>query len=345
MDAFARAFVAPTVGDRDRDAAWDPVLFHRLGEAARAALADGPTLAAALRAIGAAGDAGLALAWASHVVGACLPLARLGTPAHTALLDALVAGRRVGAFAHAEPPDDGGTRAILEGDRWTLSGRKVAVVNAGVADVLVVTAATGPDAVSAFLVPGYAPGVRVRRRDTPGLRTAVVGDIELRGVVVHTSARLGEEGAALREVVAPALRWGRACRYAAWAGLLRALLDDTVDRVRAPDARALAADQEVRAALADARIRVELLDRLLARSAARVAEVGAAAERDVAVGALFATDALADVVRVLVRVQGGAALEAGSLAERACRDAVSFAALTEPREALRSAVADALLPR
>jgi len=77
----------------------------------------------------------------------------------------IIAGKHIMAFAHAEPDalrhtfDAKGTAARREGDRWTLTGTKIAVLHGADADELVVSAATDAGT-SLFLVDATTAGVR-----------------------------------------------------------------------------------------------------------------------------------------------------------------------------------------
>ena len=81
------------------------------------------------------------------------------------------------------------TRAVKDGNRWSLSGTKRAVLDAGLADLVLVTAADGDD-VSLFAVDPDASGVTITPESVldPTRRQATV---DLDGVVVTTDDRIG----------------------------------------------------------------------------------------------------------------------------------------------------------
>src|SRR5213078_930947 len=79
-------------------------------------------------------------------------------------------------------------------DGWRLGGTKLFVMGVPGAELLLVAARTGRNAVSLFLVETSAPGVRVRPAETIDL-TRRVGEVHLRDVAVERSALLGREGA------------------------------------------------------------------------------------------------------------------------------------------------------
>ncbi|OBH90627.1 acyl-CoA dehydrogenase family protein [Mycobacterium sp. E2733] len=84
-------------------------------------------------------------------------IAELGTDAQKEQLDDVAAGQRLLAFAHLEPGHrkpgaDVGTKAVQQGDSWTLSGRKNPVLAGDCADTLVVSAALPDGGTGLFLV-------------------------------------------------------------------------------------------------------------------------------------------------------------------------------------------------
>jgi alkylation response protein AidB-like acyl-CoA dehydrogenase len=84
-------------------------------------------------------------------------IAAQGTDAQKQQLDDVAAGQRLLAFAHLEPGHrkptaEVTTRAVRQGDSWTLSGRKNPVLAGDCADALVVSAALPDGGTGLFLV-------------------------------------------------------------------------------------------------------------------------------------------------------------------------------------------------
>lgn len=123
----------------------------------------------------------------------------LGSDDHNArLLPDLIAGRTVGAFGLTEP-DAGSdlgavaTRAERVGGGYRLTGRKVWITNAAIADTIIVWARSEihDGQLRAFIVERGAPGLATAR--IPGrlaLHCADVADIDLRSVFVPDTALL-----------------------------------------------------------------------------------------------------------------------------------------------------------
>ncbi|MBT3222310.1 MAG: acyl-CoA dehydrogenase, partial [Proteobacteria bacterium] len=101
-------------------------------------------------------------------------LARYGTDEQKdRWLPILSSGEALGAFALSEPEagSDAGslrTTAELDGDHYILNGTKFWITSGGQADVYIIMARTGgpgPKGISAFVVPGDAPGMSFGRKE------------------------------------------------------------------------------------------------------------------------------------------------------------------------------------
>ena len=152
---------------------------------------------------------------AGAVAGACLT-SDIST---TVLIDAgseeqkqrwfpkILAGETIQALAMTEPGagSDAGairTTARREGDHYVLNGHKCFISNGTIADLIYVIAKTDSAArtggMTAFIVPGDAPGVSRRKHATLGYKGGDTGEIFLDDVRVPVADRIGEEGQAFR---------------------------------------------------------------------------------------------------------------------------------------------------
>ncbi len=152
------------------------------------------------------------------------------------LLGPLMAGELQLACAQAEPDSRYNLAAVAttaraEGDGVRLDGAKIAVLNAAAADRLLVVAresggTTDRDGVSVFLVDADAAGLV--RRDHAGVDGRRGAELDLAGVAVPASARLGPAGGALPalEAVVDRATVGVAAEA---VGALEVLLEKTVE--------------------------------------------------------------------------------------------------------------------
>jgi glutaryl-CoA dehydrogenase len=112
-------------------------------------------------------------------------------------LPGMASGELIGCFGLTEPdhgsdPSAMRTRAVRDGDDWVLTGGKMWITNAPVADVAVVWAGT-EDGIRGFAVPMDSPGVTAREiRHKLSLRASSTGEIVLEEVRLPAGAVLPE---------------------------------------------------------------------------------------------------------------------------------------------------------
>ena len=118
------------------------------------------------------------------------------------LIPRVIAGEVRMAVSYSEPNSGSDaaairTRAVRDGGGYVLNGQKVFTTNAHVADYLVVTAKTEPDAgrrgISLFLVDAKAAGMDIRPMAALGARTSPPNEVFIDDVRVPADHLLGEE--------------------------------------------------------------------------------------------------------------------------------------------------------
>ncbi|HMK75891.1 MAG TPA: acyl-CoA dehydrogenase family protein [Thermodesulfobacteriota bacterium] len=92
------------------------------------------------------------------------------------------------------------TKAVLQGDRYVINGRKCFITNGGVADFYTVFATTNPDkrieGITGFVVEKGTPGLSVgKTEEKMGIRGSNTTEVILEDVKVPVAQRLGDEGA------------------------------------------------------------------------------------------------------------------------------------------------------
>jgi alkylation response protein AidB-like acyl-CoA dehydrogenase len=164
---------------------------------------------------------------------------RLGSEPQKQMLGQIAEGKLLLALAHGEPASRWSlsqveTRAVREGDRWRLSGRKSVVLHGAQADRLIVSArvsggAGEPGGISLYIVDRGAKGMKVRdTRTIDGLRAA---EIVLDDVVVGAEAMLGTEGGAYAAIDA-ITDVGAAALCAEAVGVMETLGAQTLDYIK-----------------------------------------------------------------------------------------------------------------
>jgi alkylation response protein AidB-like acyl-CoA dehydrogenase len=232
----------------------------------------------------------------SAVVATSLVLAA-GSPAqHKRLLPALAAGERVATLALVEESGsfelDGVTlRCAVPG---RLTGRKLFVRDAHVADDLIVAVRIGVDP-SLIVLPTDRPGIARLPLDT--ISGEKVFEVTFDGVDVRPDDLLGRVGGA-SELLAPALRAGALARTAEMVGGAQRVLELAVEhaKTRVQGGRPIGGYQAIQHACADLVRDVDASRALLYTAAWRVSE-GRPAEPDVALAKAYASEACLAVAR------------------------------------------------
>ncbi|WP_138445379.1 acyl-CoA dehydrogenase family protein [Sinomonas susongensis] len=202
------------------------------------------------------------------------------------------------------------TRAKADGAGYVLNGVKQFISGAGTSALYIVmarTAETGHHGISAFLVPGDAPGLSFGRGEKKmGWNAQPTGQVVLRDVRVQASDLLGEEGQGFA-IAMKGLNGGRLNIGACSLGGGQSALDKTVaylkDRTafggRLADKEALMFD------LADMEMKLEAARSLLWRAAVALDRNDPDALRLCAMAKRVATDAGFEVANMAIQLHGG----------------------------------------
>jgi alkylation response protein AidB-like acyl-CoA dehydrogenase len=262
-------------------------------------------------------------------------LTKFGTPEQQQRwLPGLMAGTQRCAYALTEAEagsDLGNLKSIAartDDGGWILSGEKVYIHNAPVADVALVLAITDKTkgkrgGMSMFLVDCALPGVtKAYHEHKMGQRASQVGGFVFQDVELGPDALLGEEGTGFGAVLS-VLEKGRVGIAALALGVIRAALDASVEHAttRVQFGKPIADFQATGFKLADMATDYHAA-RLLIEDASRKIDAGSAdAGPASSMAKLFASEASIRVTSAAVQVHGGSGYIRGVLAERLYRDA------------------------
>ncbi|MER7794944.1 acyl-CoA dehydrogenase family protein [Streptomyces sp. NPDC097640] len=262
---------------------------------------------------------------------ACHALAHYGAKEQIAgHLPAMLGGGLLGAYCLSEPSSGSDaaaltTRAVREGDTWTLTGTKAWITHAGIADFYTVMARTGPDrtrGITAFLVPGDAPGLSAAAPERKmGMKGSPTAQVHLEGVQVPDARRIGDEGQGFA-IALSALDAGRLGIAACATGVAQAALDEALAYAtqRQQFGRPVADFQGLRFMLADMATQIEA-GRALYLAAARLRDAGRPFSKQAAMAKLFCTDTAMKVTTDAVQLLGGYGYTADFPVERYMREA------------------------
>jgi alkylation response protein AidB-like acyl-CoA dehydrogenase len=221
----------------------------------------------------------------------------------------------LGAFGLTEPgagsnPSQMTSRAVRNGDGWTIDGTKIFITNGTLGAVTMIFARAIVDGddqgITCFLVPQDAPGYTGRQiHGKLGLRSGDTAEIALEGVEVGDDAVLGDIGGGMK-VALSALDDGRFSLAAGAVGLAREALDVSLRYAgeREQWGGPIASKQLVQELLAAMHVDIQaasgLVDVVVEKKLA-----GVRCTLEVSTAKLFATEASVRCADRAVQVHGG----------------------------------------
>jgi len=266
----------------------------------------------------------------------------------------LANGKTIAAFALTEPEAGSDaahlktTAARLDGG-YVLNGSKIFITNAGEAKRYLVMAtmnpASGADGITAFVVGGDNPGLRVGPKfKKMGLNGSAIAEVHLENCTVDEPDRLGEEGQGFK-IAMRALDSGRIGISAQAVGLAQGALDDAVAyaKERKQFGKPIAELQTIQNKIADMTVKVRAA-RWMTWKAAALCDAGQPFTKDASMAKLFATDAAMDITLDALQVFGGYGyLEDYPMARRV-RDAKACQIYEGTNQVQRAVIARELMP-
>ncbi len=257
---------------------------------------------------------------------------RFGTEDHIErLLKPALLGKKIGTIAMTEPDfgsDLGGitTRAKPTDSGWIISGRKMWITSATVADFFTVAAKTDPDAgfkgIDLFLVEKGTPGLNVGRRiEKLGVRASETSELILDDVHIPAENLLGRQGTGFKNLGA-ILADIRVMTGALSLGLGQAALDASIQYAneRVQFRRPIGAFQAIAHKIAEMGAQLEAARSLVYRAAWMVTRN----ERDpkmASMAKLFATEVANRIADECTRIFGSYGFAMEYDAQRYYRDA------------------------
>jgi hypothetical protein len=298
-------------------------------------------------------DQGLLFSLNAHLWTNSIPILHYGTDAQRkAYLPGLCDGTRIGANAASEP-DAGSdifsmrTRAVRDGDAYVLTGTKMFVTNATVADLVVAYAtidpALGPMGITAFIIERDRPGVSISRKlHKMGLRTSPMAEVVFDECRVPVTHRLGREGRGV-EVFECSMEWERGSILASCLGVMRRQLEECIRhaRERKQFGRPIGKNQSVANRIVDMKVRLETCRPM-------VYQIGVLKDREqpamleAAMAKLYVSQCFIQSSLDAVQIFGGYGYMTEQQVERDLRDAVGSGLYSGTSEIQRNLIAKGL---
>lgn len=246
------------------------------------------------------------------------------------LADVLAARKRVCyCITEAEAGTDVSgikTTAVRDRAHWRLSGSKIWIHNAPVADYAYVLARTDPDArnrgMSIFIVDLSAQGVsRGKKEKKMGQRASPVGALHFENVLLGEDALLGPLNRGFH-IMMSVLDKGRIGIGALAVGIAQAGLDAAVDyaKTRKQFGKSISENQGLQWMMADMKMDITAA-RALVHRAAMTMDAGYSATMECSIAKCFAGDTAVLHTANAVQIFGGSGYIRGFEVERLYRDA------------------------
>lgn len=284
-------------------------------------------------------SAGITASVNAHADLAAFPIYKFGTDAQKEkYLPPAIEGTTVGAYAITEPntgSDAAGlaTRAVKNGDRYVLNGRKNFITNGTLCDFCLVAAYTDPtkrgEGISVFIVDRETPGFEVTRKlEKMGHRSSDTAELLFEDCEVPEDALLGGKEGAF-EALMGALITGRVSHGVKSAAIAQAAFESARQYATEREAfgRTLSKFQAIRFKLADMATRIEAA-RSLAYKAAWLYATGQPCVKEASMAKFFSAEVADYVCREAVQIHGGYGYINEYAVERYYRDA-KLASITE----------------
>lgn len=249
-------------------------------------------------------------------------------------LPGIASGRMLASWAVTEPGAGSdvaavATRARRDGGDWLITGRKMFITNASIADVLLLLCRTGRvgarGQLTTFVLPMDLPGISVARElDKMGLRSSPTCELVLDEVRLSDGERLGAVGAGW-DVGMDVLNYERLAVPAIAAGICARALDLSLQYAekRSAFGGPIADIGSVQEMLAD--MSAGLLEaRLLYRHAAHLVGLGHPAVLEASAAKLVGARLASHVASLGVQIHGGYGYTREFEVERLYRDARLF---------------------
>lgn len=294
-------------------------------------------------------DNGLIFAVNAHMWACEAPLLFFGSEAQKQkYLPALASGAMIGAHAATEREagsDVGAIRTIAarDGDAYVLNGSKLFVTNGPIADLLLVFAKldSARPALTGFLIEKGTAGLRVRRTMSKmGLRTAMMGELDLQNCRVPAGNRLGDEDGGMA-VFNAGMELERAFILSSAVGTMERLVDRCTRfaKGRKQFGRSIGSFQAVSNKIVEMKLRLDTSRALLYR-VAWLKQQGRSAFMEAAETKLHLSESWVQTCLDALQIHGGYGYLTESGLERQLRDALASRIFSGTSEMQRVIIAE-----
>jgi len=294
------------------------------------------------------GAIGVPVAVVAHAEFATMLIDRWGSAALRArYVRAAAEGRLLGALGVSEPNAGSdvaalGTRAVREGDEYVINGTKLYITNGTIADYITTAVRTGGPGhrgISVIVVPSDSEGLTRRRIRKLGTHASDTAELFFDDCRVPADHLVGEENDGFRLIMS-GFEGERLVLSVIACSHARLMLDEARKwgHQRKAFGRPLLSNQVWQHRFADLLTRIEAAEVLTYRGIDLYVR-GAAAQSEISMAKLFATETALDVARECSQFQGGLGYMEECLMARLHRDALALTIGAGTSEMMRGIIA------
>jgi alkylation response protein AidB-like acyl-CoA dehydrogenase len=244
-------------------------------------------------------------------------------------------GEMIGAYSLTEPTSGSDaasmrSRAVLDGEAYTINGLKSWVSSAPFADLILIFAMTDPEkeskGITAFIIETDKPGFsRGKTEPKLGIRASGTSEIIFENYQCPVENRLGEEGQGFK-IAMSVLDAGRMGVSAQALGIAEAAYEASVEYARERDAfgKKIGQFQGISFKIADMKTRIEATRLLMVQTALakeQTKETGGRYTLEASIAKLFASETAMFCAHAAVQIHGGMGYSKELPVERYFRDA------------------------
>ncbi len=290
----------------------------------------------------------------AHVSLCAAPISMWGTSYQKeTFLRPLLSGESLGAFGLTEPnagTDAGAqkTVAIDKGDSYQISGSKIFITNAGVADLYIISALTEPEkkhkGISLFIVEADRKGFSVGKKEMKlGIRGSSTRELILDKVNVPKENLLGKENKGFGMIM-QILSGGRIGIAAQAVGICEGAIEEALEytKERTQFGRPISSFQNTQFTLADLETKKEAAKGLLIK-AALYKDQGRPYTKEAAMAKLYGAQCATEITQKALQLFGGYGYTREYDIERMMRDAKITEIYEGTNEAQKMVIAGSLL--
>src|ERR1700756_106837 len=300
-------------------------------------------------------DGGLSFAIGAHLLACAVPIVLYGSEEQkNKYLPKISCGEIIAANAITESESgsnvfDLKTTALKNTDGYVVNGIKTYVSNAPMADIIILYALTNAEkgfygGISAFIIDKNTKGLSCSAPfDKMGLRTCLMGPVELNNVLINNAAMLGKEGSG-SVMFLESMNWERTLLSAIHVGTMQRIIEQCIEYVnhRKINNQAIGKNQAIAHKIVDMQVKLEASRLMVYKAANELDKKSKQISIHASSAKLFVSEALNEVCNSAQSVFGASGYLTNTEMERFVRDAIASKTYSGTNDIQKNIIANSL---